>query len=369
MTHPDKPNNTLPKLPPSHVNLETVENLRLCIQAGRALSRLDGQTSTTFRNFANAINMIKLFSVPEAVASSAVENIITTVADALQARALPAEKLPPAIKETDRYTEAIAVGSTTLQKKNYLATNDYVALQRTLDLPQRGIRKLPGYKIADDKTHKVYYTPPEGEAAIRAMLKDFELYFNDDRDEGQVLIKVALIHYQFEAIHPFPDGNGRIGRILMPLYLVKHGYLLFPILFLSEYIFNNKSEYYRKLREVTFNDKWHEWVKYILEGIILQANKTSKALDEVTSESIRYEELITEKMVPKFRQRNVIDYLFSNVAFNIDMFSEELGVSKNTASAYLNSLARAKLLDTAFVHRKKIFFIPKVISILGNTQK
>lgn len=369
MVDPAKPYNKLPKLPPKEVNLESVENLKLCIQASRALSRLDGQTSTTFRNFANAINMIKLFSVPEAVASSAVENIITTVADALRARALPEEKLPTAIKETDKYTEAIALGSTILHKKGFLATNDYIAIQKTLALPQKGIRKLPGYQIASDKTGQVYYTPPEGEALIRGMLKDFEDYFNDDSDDGQILIRVALIHYQFEAIHPFPDGNGRTGRILMPLYLVKHRYLRFPILFLSEYIFQNKSEYYRRLREVTYENKWDEWVKYILKGIILQANKTSEALDEVTKEAIRYESLVTEDIVPKFRQRNLIDFLFSNVAFNIDMLSDALGVSKNTSSAYLNSLVKAKLLETVFVNRKKIFFVPKVITILGNTQK
>jgi Fic family protein len=369
MTDATKPNNKLPKLPPQNINLETVENLKLCIQAGRALSRLDGQTSTTFRNFANAINMIKLFSVPEAVASSAVENIITTVADALQARALPEENLSPAIKETDKYTEAITLGSIVLRKKGFLATNDYIAIQKTLDLPQKGIRDIPGYQIASDKTGKVYYSPPEGVTLIRDMLKHFEDYFNNDNDDGQVLIKVALIHYQFEAIHPFPDGNGRTGRILMPLYLVKHGYLRFPILFLSEYIFKNKAEYYRRLREVTYEDKWDEWVKYILKGIILQANKTSKALDEVTKEAVRYEDLVTDDIAPKFRQRNLIDFLFSNVAFNIDMLSKELGVGKNTASAYLNSLVKANLLETVFVSRKKIFFIPKVISILGNTQK
>jgi Fic family protein len=369
MISADEPNNSLPKLPPPDINLETIENLKLCIEAGRALSRLDGQTSTTFRNFANALNLIKLFSVPEAVASSAVENIITTVADALQARALPKESISPAIKETDKYTEAIALGASLLHKKGYLATNDYIDIQDTLGLPQKGIRKLPGYKIASDLTHDVYYTPPEGEVLIRTMLKDFEDYFNDESSTQQVLIKVALIHYQFESIHPFPDGNGRTGRILMPLYLVKHGYLRYPILFLSEYIFNNKAEYYQKLRDVTFKGEWNEWVEYILKGIILQANKTSEALDEVTREAVRYEGLITEDMAPKFRQRNIIDFLFANVAFNIDMLSNELGVSINTASAYLNSLVKAGLLDTAFVHRKKIFFIPKVISILGNTQK
>lgn len=369
MVNPLKPNNTLPPLPPSKVDLESVENLKLCIKAGQALSRLDGQTSTTFRNYANALNMIKLFSVPEAVASSAVENIITTVADALQARAIPEEKLPAEVKETSRYSDAIALGARLVHQKGYLATNDFVTLQTTLKLPQKGIRKLPGYKIASDKTGKVYYSPPEGETRIRAMLKSFEDFFNETDDETQVLLRVALIHYQFEAIHPFPDGNGRTGRILMPLYLVKHGYLRYPILFLSEYIFKNKAEYYKRLREVTYENKWDEWVKYILNGIIEQANKTSKALDEVTRESIRYEELITVSIVPEPRQRNVIDFLFSNIVFTIEMFSDGLSISTNTASAYLNKLARAGLLETAFVNRKKIFFVPKVISILGNTQK
>ena len=155
----------------------------------------------------------------------------------------------------------------------------------------------------------------------------------------------------------------------MPLYLVKHGYLRYPILFLSEYIFTNKSEYYKRLREVTYEGKWDEWVKYILHGIILQANKTSRALDEVTKEAIRYEGLVTEKVVPKFRQRNLIDFLFTNVAFNIDMLADELGVSKNTASAYLNALVKSKLLDVVYIHRRKVFFISKVIEVLGNTQK
>ena len=146
-----KPYNSLSKLPPTGVNLETVDNLKLCIQASRALSRLDGQTSTTFRNFANALNMIKLFSVPEAVASSAVENIITTVADALQARALPEDKLPAAIKETDKYTEAIALGATTLARKEYLATNDYISIQKALALPQFGIPWL--FSVAPAENH------------------------------------------------------------------------------------------------------------------------------------------------------------------------------------------------------------------------
>jgi len=367
MVDPNVPNNTLPALPPKSVDFETVQILKLCIDASRALSRLDGQTSTAFRNFANALNMIRLFSIPEAVASSAVENIITTVAEALQARALPKEAIPPKLKETDKYTEALIEGFTQLRKKKFLATNDYIDIQKALGVPMLGIRILPGYKIADDKTHHIYYSPPEGKTIIKNLLRDFENYFNDP-DGIDPLIKVALIHYQFEAIHPFPDGNGRTGRILMPLYLTEHEYLKYPILFLSDYILNNKSEYYKRLRDVTYENKWEEWVVYVLEGIIKQANQTSHALDDVTRESIRYEDLIPG-VIPRFRKTNLIDFLFSNVAFNRDMLAEQLGVGINTSSAYLNALVKNGLLDKAFVNRKKIFFIPKVVSILSNIQK
>jgi Fic family protein len=367
MVDPDIPHNSLAPLPPDGRDFETVEILKLCIDASRALSRLDGQTSTAYRNFANAFNMIKLFSVPEAVASSAVENIVTTVAEALQARALPKEDVSPQIKETDKYTDALIAGFNQLKANGFLATNDFIKIQETLGLPMSGIRSLPDYKIADDKTGHVYYSPPEGVRVIRNMLKSFEDYFNDTSGIDP-LIKVALIHYQFEAIHPFPDGNGRTGRILMPLYLAKNEYLKYPILFLSDYILNNKSEYYRRLREVTYESKWEEWIVYILKGIIMQANQTSKALDEVTQESVRYESLMP-KAIPSFRQTNVIDFLFSNVAFNREMLADQLKVGINTSSSYLNALVKAGLLSTAFVNRKKVFFIPKVIATLSNVQK
>ena len=154
----------------------------------------------------------------------------------------------------------------------------------------------------------------------------------------------------------------------MPLYLTKNQYLNYPILFLSDYILNNKSEYYRRLREVTFEGRWEEWIIYILKGIIKQANQTSRALDEVTSESVRYEDILP-KAIPSFRQTNVIDFLFSNVAFNREMLANQLKVGINTASSYLNALVKSGLLSTAYVNRKKVFFIPKVITILSNIQK
>lgn len=328
------------------------------------MSKLNGQTSSTFRDYANALHMIKTFTLPEAVASSAVENIHTTVGDALQARALEDDEITIEQRETNKYTDAITLGNRVLKEKGFLSTNDFIRIQKELELPQNGIRKLPGYKIADDVTGRIYYTPPEGEDRIRRMLKNFEDYFNDEDDEPDPLIRMALLHYQFEAIHPFPDGNGRTGRILMPLYLVKQGYLRLPVLFLSEYILATKSEYYRCLRGVTYEDSWDEWVVYILKGVIDQAGKTSTALDKIRRVAVAYDEKIPDS-IPSFRKTDLVNFLFTNIAFNREFLATELNVSINTASTYLNILEKHKLLNVTWHQRKKIFYVSELVSILS----
>lgn len=362
MFDPKTPFNNLPLLPPD-INYDQVDILKLVNRANLALSKLDGQTSSTFSNFSNAMLLADTFTVREAVDSSGVENIVTTVKEALESRALPDAELSPEQKETSKYSDATSKGRDLLIEHDYLNTNDFISIQQQLELLHSGIRRLPGYVIADKKTGHIYYTPPEGEALIRSLLKNFEDYFNNHDTDPDPLIKMAILHYQFEAIHPFPDGNGRTGRILMTLYLVAQGRLRFPVLFLSDYILNNRKEYYQKLRAVTYEGHWGDWIKYILEAVIKQAEKTTDALIRINLARMATENKLPGE-IPHFRRTDLLDYLFTTAVFSREQMAEKLSIHVNTASTYLNALAKAGLVDVVRHKNTKIFFVPSFVDIL-----
>lgn len=362
MIDPTKPYNRLPLLPPK-VDTDDVGILKLVNRANLALSKLDGRTISTFSDFSNAMLLADTFTVREAVDSSGVENIVTTVKEALESRVLSADELSPEQKETNRYSHATSKGKELLKEHDYLNTNDFISIQRELKLSHPGIRSLPGYVIADKKTRKIYYTPPEGEKLIRDLLKNFENYFNNHDEDPDPLIKMAVLHYQFEAIHPFPDGNGRTGRILMTLYLMAQCRLRFPVLFLSDYILNHKTEYYASLRAVTYENKWREWIEYILKAVIIQADKTTLALDQITVEKIRMEHNLPEA-IPHFRRTDLLDYLFTTAMFSREQMAEGLDVHVNTASNYLRVLVKAGLVEVVRHKNLKVFFVPAFVNIL-----
>lgn len=362
MIDPSKPYNDLPLLPPV-VDADDVDILKLVNRANLALSKLDGRTISTFNDFSNAILLADTFTVREAVDSSGVENIITTVKEALESRVLSIDELSPEQKETNRYSHATSKGKELLKEHDYLSTNDFIAIQKELRLALSGIRALPGYVIADKKTGKIYYSPPEGEKLIRDLLKNFEDYFNNKNEDPDPLIKMAILHYQFEAIHPFPDGNGRTGRILMTLYLMGQGRLRFPVLFLSDYILNHKTEYYAALRAVTYEGKWKEWIEYILTAVLTQADKTTYALDQITVGKIRMGKKLP-KGIPHFRRTDLLDYLFTTAMFSREQMALNLDIHVNTASTYLRTLVKAGLVDVVRHKNTKVFFVPAFVNIL-----
>jgi Fic family protein len=362
MISPNTPYNNLPLLPP-RLDYDDPAILKLVNKANIALSKLNGQTTSTFSNFSNAMLLAKTFSVREAVDSSGVENVITTVREALESRALPVDEMTAAEKETNMYTRATYGGSDILRKKGYLATNDFIKIQKLLGLADSGIRKNRGYVIANEKTKEIYYTPPEGEKLIRDLLMDLENYFNDKDEDPDALIKMAILHYQFEAIHPFPDGNGRTGRILMALYLMAQDRLDYPVLFLSDYILNHRDEYYQRLRDVTYESKWSEWITYMLNAVIEQANKTAQALTNILALSLRYEKKLP-KEIPAFSTAALIGFLFTKAVFTREQMAAELDVHVNTASKYLNLLVKAKLISYKKHKNTKVFFIPEFVTIL-----
>ncbi|MEZ5057024.1 MAG: Fic/DOC family N-terminal domain-containing protein [Saprospiraceae bacterium] len=248
--NPEIPFNSLPPLPPV-MDVNTTAILKKTISASRALAELKGALNI----LPNPNLFIDTIQLQEAQASSAIENIITTQ-DELFKQSI-AEKLTtnPSIKEVLHYKDALWFGLNELKKKPLLTTNLFIKLVQIIKENSAGIRNTPGTQLKNPITGKIVYTPPEGEEIIREKLKNLEDFIHN-MDTIDPLIKMAIIHYQFEAIHPFFDGNGRTGRIILLIYLKFSGLLDFPALFLSRYIIENKSGYYEKLWQVTENSDW-----------------------------------------------------------------------------------------------------------------
>lgn len=249
--NPEQPYNALPQLPPSF-NFDDVEILKKVNNANIALARLSGEA----KSIPNRHLLIEPLSFREAVASSEIENIHTTFNDAIQATYIDESELKIEQKEIKNYREALLKGYRLVIEQEFLNTNSFITIQSILEPTKPDIRKIPGTKIQNRSTGEILFTPPEGEDLIRKLLKNFEDYFNDTADEIDPLIKMAVMHYQFEAIHPFLDGNGRTGRILMVLYLCMVKRLELPILFISGYINQHKNDYFSLLSEVTHKENW-----------------------------------------------------------------------------------------------------------------
>lgn len=246
----------MPPLPPK-AEVETKAILKKAISAGRALAELKG-LGETIPNQSILVNSIIL---QEAKASSEIENIITTHDALFRAFSAKTSQVDPATKEVLRYREALWEGYSSLKDQPLLTTNLFISIVQTIRANNAGIRNTPGTKIVNAATGEVVFTPPEGEDIIRNKLKNLEDYIHAE-DTLDPLIKLALIHYQFEAIHPFTDGNGRTGRIINILYLAWKRLLELPVLYLSKYIIEQKSDYYRLLRGVTEREEWEPWILY-----------------------------------------------------------------------------------------------------------
>lgn len=231
----------------------------------------------------------------EAKASSEIENIITTNDALFIAFTAKTGQVTPETKEVLRYRQAIWEGFNTLKKRQILGTNLFIKMVQIIKKNQAGIRSVPGTTIANSKTGKVIYTPPDGESIIRDKLKNLETFIHGT-EALDPLIRLAVIHYQFEAIHPFSDGNGRTGRIINTLFLVLEDLLELPILYLSKYIIDHKDEYYRLLRRVTENEEWEEWVLYMLEAVESTAHYTRNRVLSIRDLMIETMNLSREKL-------------------------------------------------------------------------
>ncbi|MDD3774331.1 MAG: Fic family protein [Sulfurovaceae bacterium] len=350
------PYNDLPLLPPD-AELETKVVLKHAIVASRAIADLRGKAGL----IPNQRMMIDSIVLQEARISSEIENIVTTNDELYRAAADMDGLFDDAhTKEVLRYRQAIWYGYEQIQKRP-LSTNLFVEIVQIIKQIELNIRKTTGTKLSGPNG-EIVYTPPEGEAILREKLTNLEqfIYAKDDIDP---LIKLAVMHYQFEAIHPFADGNGRTGRILNILFLVEQGLLDMPVLFLSKYILENKINYYEGLRNITEKGEWEQWILYILKGIETTAQQTSAQIDAILT-LMKDVKTVIRKNAEKIYSKELLEMIFMHPYCKIK-FLEQSGIAKRqTASNYLQTLADIGVLRSEKFGRENYYINDALIKIL-----
>jgi Fic family protein len=353
---PDRPYNDLPNLPPA-VDIESKAVLKACTATRVALAALR-QATALIPNPTVLINSIPLL---EAQASSEIENIVTT-ADALFRHAqLESISADPATKEALRYRTALKAGFDSL-KKRPLTTRTAEEVCTIIRDVRMTVRKVPGTKLANDATGEIIYTPPEGESRLRDKLANWERFIHDDGDIDPV-VRMAVSHYQFEAIHPFTDGNGRTGRVLNLLMLVEQGLLDLPVIYLSRYVIRNKSDYYNALLAVTTHGAWQEWILYMLHATEDTA-KWTLAKIEALRKLIEHTAEFARRAAPKQYSRELIDLIFAQPYCRIDNVVAAGIAKRQTASTYLHKLESIGVLEQKQVGLNKLFLNSRFLKML-----
>jgi Fic family protein len=352
---PDTPHNTLPPLPPP-IDLETRPVLKQCIPARAALAGLK-QAAELIPNQAMLINTLPLL---EAQASSEIENIVTTT-DKLFQFQHTGDRADPATREALRYSTALLEGYRAL-KRRPLNTRTAEQVCTRIKGVQMQVRRVPGTALASGRNGTVIYTPPVGEDLLRTKLANWERFLHETPDIDP-LVRMAAGHYQFEAIHPFTDGNGRTGRVLNSLFLIQEDLLTLPILYLSRYIIANKADYYRLLLDVTRKQAWEPWILYLLKGVEDTANWTTqkiaaiRALHAGTIEHVR-------RSAPRIYSRELVDLIFELPYCRIQNVVEKELAHRQTASLHLKKLAEIGVLKEVVVGRERLFIHTKLMQLL-----
>lgn len=349
------PYNDLPLLPPE-AELETKATLKQAITASRAVADLRGKA----QQIPNQRMMIDSIVLQEARMSSEIENIVTTDDELYRAAADMDGLFDSHTKEVLRYRQAIWYGYEQIQKRP-LSINLFVEIVRIIKQIDMDVRKTTGTKLSGPNG-EIVYTPPEGDPILREKLSNLE-HFIYAQEDVEPLIKLAVMHYQFEAIHPFADGNGRTGRILNILFLVEQGLLDMPVLFLSHYILENKNDYYDGLRSVTEEGQWEQWILYILKGIEITAKETSAQIDAILALMEMVKTVIREK-AEKIYSKELLEMIFMHPYCKIK-FLEQAGIAKRqTASTYLQTLAEIGVLRSEKIGRENYYINDALLHIL-----
>jgi len=352
---------------PESIDLETPAVLRKLTRAHRALAELKGAVS----GIPNESILIDTLALQEAKDSSAIENIITTEDDLFQGDQLSGDFPTQAAKEVYRYAVALKIGFERVRTNGFLRLDDLLEIQRALVENQAGLRKLPGTVLRNQQTGEVVYEPPQHPEEVERLMGNFLDYFHlANSAEAAVppipdpLVRMAVLHYQFESIHPFYDGNGRTGRIMNLLHLVLHGQIDIPVLYLSRFIIRHKGDYYRGLQGVRESGHWEPWVLYMLRAVeetgvsTLEKVRGMQALMQVTKQRLR-------KEMPKLYSQDLLNNLFRHPYTKIELIERDLGVSRPTASKYLGALEIAGYVRRQKMGRTVFYINDPLLRLLG----
>ena len=352
------PYNNLPPLPPQ-VDVETKVVLKNCVGARAALAELR-LAGNLIPDQSVLINTLPLL---EAKDSSEIENIVTTN-DALFREASQAdENADPATKEAVRYRSALTSGWKSLKDRPLSARTAIEVCTKITNI-QTDVRKTPGTALKNSFTNEIIYTPPEGPDRLRALLANWEQYLHTE-DDIDPLVRMAVLHYQFEAIHPFQDGNGRTGRILNALYLIHAGVLDLPTLYLSRYILQNKAEYYRLIDGVTHEGAWDPWIVYMLQGIEMTAHWTNLRITAIRN-LIDHTADYVNKMAKGVYSHELVQTIFAQPYCRIAHLTDRKIGNRVTAARYLKQLAEIGVLEEEKIGREKLFVHRKYMDLLAS---
>lgn len=360
--NPENPYNDLPLLPPPGVDLETQSVLKAVTEARASIARLD-QATDLMPNPSVLINTIPLL---EAQASSEIENIVTTTDALFKAASQDNDgSADPAVKETLRYRSALRSGFESMDSRA-LTTQTAIEVCSGIKGIDMEVRKIPGTRIMNPSTKEIIYAPPEGYGIITDKLRNWESFIHAD-DGLDPIVKMAVAHYQFEAIHPFFDGNGRTGRVLNILLLQNAGLLKTPVLYMSRYIIQNKNDYYSLLNGVTVSGRWHDWILYMVEAVRQSAQSTIRKIlairDLQRDFQVQYQD-VTHGM----RDVNFLNVLFAQPYSRIANVVEACQVSRQTASTWLDSLVQVGVLVDMRAGRDRLFLNPGYLELLARSE-
>lgn len=344
---------------PLTVDVETKAVLKSLPSAHAALAELKGIAST----IPNQIILVNTLGLQEAKDSSAIENIITTHDDLYKSELNLDSFKSLEAKEVQNYISALKKGFELIKINGLITNNIIIEIQRELEGNSAGFRKLPGTALKNSSTGETIYTPPQDINEINSLMKNLEKFINDpSMSYYDPIVKMAIIHYQFESIHPFYDGNGRTGRIINILYLIIENLQNLPILYLSNYIIQNKADYYRLLQELRDNENWEEWLLFMIHGIEKTSRETIELIIQIKELMMEYKHKLRDNY--KFYSQDLLNNLFKHPYTKIEFIVNDLNVSRITAANYLNKLAEDGILKKERIGTGNYYINEKLFNLL-----
>jgi Fic family protein len=349
------------QLLPLQIDFETKVVLKKLANAHKSLAEFKGVMSS----IPNQNILLETLTLREAKESSAIENIISTFAEVYQSSVFSNLFTSPEAKEVHLYAEALKHGFELIQKSGLLTNNHILEIQAIIEQNNAGFRKVPGTKLLNDKTGEVVYMPPQDAVEIENLMQNLEAFINNDElTDIDPLIKMAIIHHQFETIHPFYDGNGRAGRIINILYLINKKLLELPILYLSSYIIDKKNDYYLYLQEVRETGNWEPWILFMLDCVENTANEGISLVNNIYKMMQQYNQEIKEK-IPKLYSQELLNNLFKYPYTKIEYIERDLDVSRSTAIRYLDELVKFGFLEKQKWGRESFYVNKALFEILS----